>query len=172
VLLSSCQTKQEISYTEDEASLRSAINYVPKEIDIYFDLEKAKQASRINKKPILIIFHSHTCASFRETEWNFIERSKSTQQIKDQFIVLYLFNDANFIKVDPIPVQLDTKGDTIKTLGKRNLHYQIQKYQMAATPYYAIINADELDLATPIGYSKDTTVLKKFLQVGLNNYQK
>ncbi|NCC47275.1 MAG: hypothetical protein EOM16_09625 [Bacteroidia bacterium] len=56
----------------------------------------------------------------------------------------------------------------LKSIGKINAHLAMNKYNVNAQPYYAIIDpATEEHLTDPMGYNLDVEVFLEFLQNGM-----
>ena len=67
----------------------------------------------------------------------------------------------------------DDKGRVLKTLGRKNLHFQRSKFNHIAQPYYGIIDADGNVLTkNNYSYSRDVNKFVEFLKEGVSNFSK
>ena len=59
-----------------------------------------------------------------------------------------------------------------KTLGKKNLEFQITRFNANTLPYYVIIDHEGNLLTQPIGVEPDVRKFIEFLDKGFNNFRK
>lgn len=140
----------------------------------FFDLEEAKAYSKKVNKPIFVDFTGKTCANCREMENNVWNHPEVKKLLNEEFVMVALYADANFIKLPEDEWIFPADGSrTIKTLGSKNLHYQINKFNMSAQPYYVLMDINENPLtAENRAYNKDVNVFIDFLKEGIAEYKK
>jgi thiol:disulfide interchange protein DsbD len=93
--------------------------------------------------------------------------------LNDEYVMVALYADVNYIEIPEEEWIIDDKGRIIKTLGKRNLEFQKTKFNMNAQPYYVIIDSDENVLTKENHkYDRDVKKFVDFLNEGLENYKK
>ena len=63
-------------------------------------------------------------------------------------------------------------GNTIKTYGQKWLEYQQKRYNTNAQPLYIIQDLEGNDLNDPVGYTPDANEYLKWLESGINAFQK
>ena len=144
--------------------------HLPTGFQGFFDLDEAKEYARKVGKPIFIDFTGKTCANCREME-HYVWADKEVKDLMtSKFVLCALYADENTIELPESEWVTDEKGKQLKTLGKRNLHYQKTMYNMNAQPYYVIINADGKVL-TKENYKYDRDVQKfiAYLNEALQN---
>jgi len=59
-----------------------------------------------------------------------------------------------------------------KTIGKKNLDFQIINFNTNTLPYYVIIDHNGKPLTKPIGYELDVRKFIDFLDEGVKNFSK
>lgn len=150
----------------------SDILHLPTGFDGFFDLEEAKAYAKKVNKPIFVDFTGKTCANCREMENNVWNDKEVKRILNNDFVIVALYADANFIDLDEKDWVTDSNGKVIKTLGKKNLNYQITRFQMNAQPYYVLLDHNEETLTTPHAYDKDVSNFIKFLNEGLKEFKK
>lgn len=147
--------------------------HMPTGFDGFYDLEEAKAYAKKVNKPIFIDFTGKTCANCREMEYYVWTDPEVKRILNEEFVMVALYADVNYIEIPQEEWITDTKGREIKTLGKRNLEYQKTKYNMNAQPYYVLIDAEE-NVLTKENHKYDRDVQKfiSFLNEGIDNYKK
>lgn len=147
--------------------------HMPTGFDGFYDLEEAKAYAKKVNKPIFIDFTGKTCANCREMEYYVWTDPEVKRILNEEYIMVALYADVNYIELPQEEWITDAKGREIKTLGKRNLEYQKTKYNMNAQPYYVLIDAEENVLtAENHKYDRDVQKFIAFLNEGISNYKK
>ena len=151
----------------------SDILHLPTGFNGFFDLEEAKAYSKKVNKPIFIDFTGKTCANCREMESNVWSDKEVKRLLNEEFVIVALYADANFIDLEENEWITTKEGKVIKKLGKKNLNYQIETFNMNAQPYYVLMGSDETVLTKENkAYDKNVSNFINFLQEGLENYKK
>ena len=145
----------------------------PTGFDGFFDLDEAKAYAKTVNKPIFIDFTGKTCANCREMEY-YVWTDKDVKKIlTEEYVMVALYADANFIKLPENEWVTTANGKVIKTLGKKNHHFQIEHFNENAQPLYVLIDADGNKLtAKPQAYDRNVRNFIEFLQEGLGNFKK
>jgi len=165
---------QGISHKNDLGERKyTDILHMPTGFDGFFDLEEAKAYAKKVNKPIFVDFTGKTCANCREME-NSVWTDREVKRIlNDEYVMVALYADANFIKLDKKDWVTTKDGKTIKRLGSKNLNYQITRFNMNAQPYYVLMDYNE-EVLTPENkaYDKHIPNFIDFLNKGLEEYKK
>lgn len=147
--------------------------HMPTGFDGFYDLEEAKAYAKKVNKPIFIDFTGKTCANCREMEYYVWTDEEVKKILNEEYVMVALYADVNYIEIPEEEWITDSKGRTIKTLGKRNLEYQKNKYNMNAQPYYVLIDSEENVLTKENHkYDRDVNNFVNFLNEGLENFKK
>ena len=147
--------------------------HMPTGFDGFYDLEEAKAYAKKVNKPIFIDFTGKTCANCREMEYYVWTDEEVKKILNEEYVMVALYADVNYIEIPEEEWITDSKGRTIKTLGKRNLEYQKNKYNMNAQPYYVLIDSEENVLTKENHkYDRDVNDFVNFLNEGLENFKK
>jgi len=151
----------------------SDILHMPTGFHGFYDLEEAKAYAKKVNKPIFVDFTGKTCANCREMENNVWTDKEVKRILNEEFVMVALYADANFIKLDEKDWVVTEEGKTIKRLGSKNLNYQITRFNMNAQPYYVLMDYNEKVL-TPKNkaYDKDVANYIAFLNEGIAAYKK
>ncbi len=145
------------------------------EANIINDYEKALAQSKIENKPLLIDFTGWACANCRRMEENVWTNPGIKELIETKFILVSLYVDDR--KLLPEADQfLYTSGDgskkAIKTIGDKYITLQSENFSNASQPLYAILSPGEQLLNFPVGYTPDKDNYLKWLQNGLDAFEK
>ena len=146
---------------------------LPTGFEGFFDLEEAKAYAKKVNKPVFIDFTGKTCANCREMENNVWNDPQVKSILNNDYVMVALYADVNYIKL-PEEEWIESKdGRTIKTLGKKNLNYQITRFNMNAQPYYVLIDDNDNVLTKENkAYDKNVQNFVNFLNEGLDNFNK
>ena len=115
--------------------------HLPTGFEGFYDIEEAKAYSREVGKPVFIDFTGRNCANCREMEQVAWADPRAHKLLNEEFVICALYADMNDIEL-PEEEWVTDRGRTLKTLGRRNLHYQIQAFNQNAQPCYVVIDAD------------------------------
>ncbi|MDR2586321.1 MAG: thioredoxin fold domain-containing protein [Prevotellaceae bacterium] len=124
---------------------------LPDNISGYFDLNEAiEQAKEVNK-PILIDFTGIFCSNCKKMKATAFKDPRVVELINTEFVFVALYTD-------------------VKTVGKQNAAYQLQKFGVRSQPYFAVIDSNENILAKGLGYA-DADKLLDFLRIEKSSIQ-
>ena len=115
--------------------------HLPTGFEGFYDIEEAKAYAREVGKPVFIDFTGRNCANCREMEQVAWTDPRVKKLLNEEFVICALYADMNDIELAEEEWVVDGSR-TIKTLGRRNLRYQIEQFNQNAQPCYAIIDAD------------------------------
>ena len=168
-------TKKEVTETIQTLQNRKYTDmlHFPTGFDGFFDLDEAKAYAKQVNKPIFIDFTGKTCANCREMEYYVWTNKEVKKILNEDYVMVALYADANFIKLPENEWIKTEDGKIIKTLGKKNHHLQMELYNVNAQPFYVITDADGNKLTKENkAYDKNVDNFIHFLQEGLENFKK
>lgn len=131
----------------------------------YYDLEEAKEAAQLLKKPLMIDFTGINCINCRKMEGQVWSNPEVMNRLKNDFVVLSLYCDYNE-KDLPEAEQYVSKalGSKVVTVGNKNADYQATRFNAQGQPLYFFIDAQDRDLADKgVGYDPDVDKFIKHL---------
>ncbi len=145
---------------------------LPLGLEGYFDYNEAIACAKEKNKPVFIDFVGHTCANCKKMYENVWSDPSVLELLQDKFIIVALYTDDK-TKLPKDEWYTSTLDNRVKnTIGKKNVDFQIQKFNSNALPLYAIIDTSGNVLTkTPFYvYHPDIENFRKFLLEGLNNF--
>lgn len=137
----------------------------------FFDLQEALEYSKTVGKPVFIDYTGAACVNCREME----SRVFSDPQIKDllnnKFVFVSIYGD---VKTEVAPEEWVTlpNGKVLKSLGKINTNFIMDKYKVNAMPYYIIVDAQGNQVVEPRGYDLDKDAFVQFLTGAVEVFNK
>lgn len=126
----------------------------------YYDLDEAKAAAKILKKPLMLDFTGINCINCRKMEGQVWSDPEVMKRLKEDFVVVSLYCDFNNETL-PESEQYDSKilGSRVETVGNKNADYQATKFNTNAQPFYFFVDDQDRKLAEN-GYDYDPNVSK------------
>lgn len=143
--------------------------HLPHNLAGYFDYEEALACAKEKNKPVLIDFVGHSCANCKKMYQKVWSDQRVLEYLKNDFIVVALYtDDKTKLSQDEIYTS-KIDGREKNTIGKKNVDFQIEKFNSNALPLYAIVNPEgEVITSVPYYvYNPDTDKFISFLKDGL-----
>jgi len=144
--------------------------HVPFGLTAYYDLEEAKAASKILKKPIMLDFTGWSCANCRKMENEVWSKPEILERIKNDFVLVSLYVDDRTSL--PLAEQYtNDKGERIKTIGDKNLDFEITAFNLNAQPLYKFMDHEGTILSdVQYGYEPEVAKFGAHLDAMKNKY--
>ena len=159
------------STLQDEPRKYSDFLHLPNGLEGFFDLEEAEAyAAKVNK-PLFIDFTGHGCVNCREMEQRVWADPRVLEILRNDYVIVALYMDDKMELPESEWVTTDS-GKVLKTLGRINSHYALKNYGVNAQPYYVLKGGNGELLAEPRGYDLEVENFIKFLQDGIEAYNK
>jgi thioredoxin-related protein len=153
------------SFSNTAASVQSSNVIAPKKyidklkapfgLQAYFDLDEGMAAAIAANKPVMLDFTGHSCANCRKMEEYVWSDPEVLTRIKNDFILISLYVDESTEL--PIAEQhTNVKGESIITVGDKNLDYERTKFGFGAQPLYMFLDLKGEPLSNvKYGYDSD-----------------
>jgi thiol:disulfide interchange protein len=143
---------------------------LPHGLEGYFDLEQGLACAREQNKPVFLDFVGHACSNCKEMEARVWSDPRVLQRLRDDFIIIALYVDDRTRLPEDEWITSSFDGKVKNTIGKKNLDYQITKFNTNTQPFYAVMDAGENLLNRPHGYNLDIDDFIEFLDGGLEDF--
>ena len=141
--------------------------HLPYDIPAFFDYEEARTYAAKVGKPVLLDFTGHGCVNCREMEARVWSDPRVLKLMKNDYVVCSLYGDDKTVLDEKDWVTTD-KGKVLKSLGKINSYFMMQRYHVNAQPYYVILDpVTEKNKVPARSYNLDVDEYVKFLENGL-----
>lgn len=112
-------------------------------------IERAKKTG----KPIFVDFTGYTCTNCRLMEKNVMGLPDIFPLLRDEFVLVQLYTDG---------------GDNYKAKQE----FQIQRFQTTALPFYAIMDENDVEVATFPGYTNEPDKFRIFLEEAITKHKR
>lgn len=126
----------------------------------YYDLDEAKAASKLLKKPLMLDFTGINCINCRKMEGQVWSHPEVMKRLKEDFVIVSLYCDFNSEDL-PEAEQYDSKilGSRVVTVGNKNADYQATHFNTNAQPFYFFVDEQDRKLVEN-GYDYNPDVAK------------
>lgn len=148
----------------DDLHLPKGLNYG------FFDYKEGIAYAKKVNKPIFLDFTGHGCVNCREMEQNVISDPRVLKIINEEYVVISLYVDDKMTLPESDWV-VTAQGKTLKTLGRINAAFQVDKFGINAQPYYVLTDTEGNPLNTPFAYEKNIDKYIKFLEDGVAKFK-
>lgn len=142
-----------------------------KGIDDWYDYDQAMTIAKEQKKPVLIDFTGWNCVNCRQMEQNVFPAPEVLTRLQNNFIMLQQVIDDK----TELPANEQTRskfdGKLLKTIGDKNLDFEVTTYGSNAQPYYVIIDETGNALVPPRGATPNIAEFVKYLDSGIEAYK-
>ena len=140
------------------------------EANVVNDYFKALELAKKENKPILIDFTGWACVNCRKMEEQVWPDERVKSIIKDNYILVSLYvDDRKQLEDDKqfLYTLSDGSKKSIREVGDFYSSMQVENFNNASQPLYALISPDEKLLTLPVGYTSSIKEYADWLQKGL-----
>ncbi len=138
----------------------------PFELTGYFDYQQGVACAQKLNKPILLDFKGHTCSNCKKMEGGIFSKPEIQERLRNDFVLVDLYTDDAFKLSESEWVKSSYDGEVKKTIGDKNLDFEITKYRSNTQPLFSIINSKGDTLGKPMEFSMNVEAFKAFLDNG------
>jgi len=162
----------------DNSDFPATIKYgdflkLPHGLKGFFDYQEGLAYAKKVKKPIFLDFTGHGCANCRKMEEYVWVKPEILKILKNDYVIISLYTDDKTELPEKEWVTSKVDGKVKKSMGKINLHFEAERFNNIAQPYYAILDSEgNLLVSPPIGYEPDVKLFEKYLQAGIEAFKK
>ncbi len=144
---------------------------LPLGLEGFFDLEEAKAYAKKVGKPIFLDFTGHGCVNCREMESRVWSDAAVKAKLENDFVIcaLYVDDKKQVAKEDWVTT---SNGKVLKTLGKINSAFALEKFGANAQPHYVILDAEGNQLGDARGYNLDVAAFVEWMNGGIAEFAK
>jgi thiol:disulfide interchange protein DsbD len=139
------------------------------------DYDVALQKAKAENKPILIDFTGYACVNCRRMEENVWTNEEVKRIMSEKYVLVSLYVDDKEKLPAAKQFTYTTKDGIQKeiiTIGNKWATFETENFKNNAQPLYAIINADEILLNNPVGYTPDAKEYRDWLLCGIDAFEK
>lgn len=137
----------------------------------YFDLEQGLDCARKLNKPVFLDFVGHACSNCKVMEARVWSDPRVLEMLRNDYVIIALYVDDRTQLPESEWVTSSFDGKQKKTIGQKNLDYQITKFNTNTQPFYALIDSQGNLLNQPRGYDLNVEAFVNFLEQGIKEFQ-
>ena len=157
----------ELSKLKNGKPMYSDKLHLPAGLHGFFEYNEALEYAKAVNKPLFLDFTGHGCVNCREMEANVWSDPTVKKILRENYVIVALYvDDKQELPEDQWKVSKG--GKTLKTIGKINANWQIERFGVNAQPYYCLMNPyNEELIVEPRAYNLDVAGFIEFLESGL-----
>ena len=155
----------------DKDSVPEGSELGPHDIMAFNNYETGLAYAKKVNKPVLIDFTGYACVNCRKMEERVWANPHILGILNKEIVLISLYVDDKRLLPDNEQYTSKTTGKRIKSIGNKWSDFQIKEYQANAQPYYVLMDLQEHNLNTPIGYTPDIEEYKNWLIDGINKFK-
>ena len=145
----------------------------PHDIVAFNDYDTGLTYAKKVGKPVMIDFTGHACVNCRKMEQNVWPKSAVLKMLKNDVVLISLYvDDKRPLEADEVVDSKLKPGKKLKYIGQKWSELQTIKYKANTQPFYVLMDHNEENLLTPVSYTPDVEVYKKWLQTGIETFKK
>jgi len=148
----------------------SGFLHLPYGLKGYFDYEEGMACARKLDKPVFIDFTGHACSNCKEMKAKVWSDPRVLKRLQEDYVIISLYVDDKTKLPEDEWVTSDFDSKVKKTIGKKNMDFQITRFNTNTQPYYVLAGHDGQPLVQPIGYELNVDKFVEFLDEGLKNF--
>jgi thioredoxin-related protein len=125
--------------------------YLPHGLNGYFDLEQGLDCAKKLGKPVFLDFVGHACSNCKAMEARVWSDPRVLEMLRNDYVIIALYVDdrTQLPEIEWVTSSFD--GKQKKTIGQKNLDYQITKFNTNTQPFYVLIDSEGNLLNQPRG---------------------
>jgi thiol:disulfide interchange protein DsbD len=147
------------------------ILHLPNNLEGYFDLNEGLACAKEKNKPIFLDIKGHSCKNCKEMESKVWSDARVLKKLSEEFIIIALYVDDKTQLPENEWITSSYDGKVKKTLGAKNLDYEITRYNTNTQPLYAILDHSGNTISAPMGMNLDIEAFLKFLDKGVKGFK-
>ena len=140
------------------------------------DLKEGIAYAKQVNKPIMIDFTGYACVNCRKMEEHIWPLEKIDNYLRNEYVLISLYvDDKKDLPTDEkVEVNRVNGGKRLlKNYGHKWANFQTQFFKSNSQPYYVLLNSDgNKVLIEPVGYTPDEDEYARFLEGGLEVFNK
>ena len=139
---------------------------LPYDLNGYFDYQEGMACAQKVNKPVFLDIKGHACANCKKMEAEVWSDPRVQEYLRTNFVIIALYIDDKYLMPEKEWVTSTYDQKVKKTMGAKNLDYEITHFNINTQPLYAILDHQGNPLNKPMGLNTDVEVFLKFMEDG------
>ena len=136
----------------------------------FFDYKEGMDYAKKVGKPVFLDFTGHGCVNCREIEANVISDPRILKILNEEYVIISLYVDDK-LELPESEWVVSAQNKTLKSIGRINAAFQVEKFGVNAQPYYVLLDNNEDMMNTPFAYEKNIEKYIGFLKEGVTKFK-
>lgn len=163
------RAKKEKEITENQNKIDKLKSNNPESVEwikgllAYNSYDLGLKKSKELNKPMLLYFNGYACVNARKVEEYILNEYEIQNYINTNLIFVNLLVDDKKELEDNQKFYSEILNKQIKTVGQKNIEFQINKYNASSQPLFVLLDIDGNEISR-IGYTRDINKFNSFLK--------
>ena len=153
-----------------EGELPEEAELGPYQLVTFTDYDAGMAYAKAENKPVLLDFTGKACVNCRKMEERVWGEPQILGKLQNDVVLISLFVDLKEELPEAEQYVSEVTGKRIQTVGNKWSDFQIEKYQINAQPYYVLLDHNDNELNTPVGYTPDVDKFEAWLEEGISKF--
>ena len=153
-----------------EGELPEEAELGPYQLVTFTDYDAGMAYAKAKNKPVLLDFTGKACVNCRKMEERVWGEPQILGKLQKDVVLISLFVDLKEELPEAEQYVSEVTGKRIQTVGNKWSDFQIEKYQINAQPYYVLLDHNDNELNTPVGYTPDVDEFEAWLEEGISKF--
>ena len=145
----------------------------PHDILAFNDYDKGVAYAKKVGKPVMLDFTGWACVNCRKMEQNVWPNPEILSILKNDVVLISLYvDDKRELAAGEVVESKLRPGKKLKYIGQKWSELQTLKYKANSQPFYVLMDHNENNLGTPVGYTPDSDEYQNWLKSGISKFKK
>jgi thiol:disulfide interchange protein DsbD len=144
--------------------------HLPHGLKGYFDYNEGLACAKEKNKPVFLDIKGHTCANCKKMEATVWKDPRVLEKLRNDFVIIALYTDDRTTLPQNEWGTSANDGKPLKTMGAKNLDFEIARFGTNTQPLYAILHTSGDTLVKPVGLT-DVESFLQFLEKGKRDFE-
>jgi len=150
----------------------SCSGHCPHDLNCFHDYKQGLEYAAEQGKPVMIDFTGWACVNCRKMEENVWIDDQILQRLRNEYVLISLYVDEKQSLPSTEQYVSQTTQQKVETVGDKWSDFQTSHFCTNTQPYYVLIDHDGKTLNTPRGYTPKVQEYLKFLEEGINEFNR
>jgi thiol:disulfide interchange protein len=146
--------------------------HCPHNLSCFHDYDKALAYAKQTGKPLMIDFTGWSCVNCRKMEEKVWVDPSVLSMLRNDYVLVSLYVDDKKELPENLQYISATTNRKVKTLGNKWSDFQTSRFKTNSQPWYVLLDHQERELVSPIGYTPDIGEYTKYLEMGKTEFHK
>jgi thiol:disulfide interchange protein len=146
--------------------------HCPHNLSCFHDYNKALAYAKQVNKPLMVDFTGWSCVNCRKMEEKVWIDEAVLSRLRNDYVLVSLYvDDKTELPIEEQKISATT-GRKIKTIGNKWSDLQTERFKTNSQPWYVLLDHNEMELVSPIGYTPSIDDYVMYLDVGKAEFLK